>query len=128
MRMKALVCATIIGVASLATAAAASAEVVSLVCRVQVIAPNGHHDIGRRLDIDLAHRTVRISDNLGRGWMFKNEYPYVSANRDRFLLEQGGGKQSYVDRVSGMYFFHNQADGVTMHGPCKRTEPARPRF
>ena len=85
-------------------------------------------DRPRRLDIDLGRKTVRISDNLGRGWVFKNEYPFVSADRRRILLESGGGKESYVDRVSGLYAFHNQADGVTMRGPCQRAAPERPRF
>ncbi len=128
MRIKGMIRALVLGAVTLAIASAASAETLSLVCRLEVTAPNGHRTLGRRLDIDLARRTVRISDNLGHGWMFKNEYPYVSANRDRVILEQGGGKQSYVDRVVGMYFFRNQADGVTMRGPCQRAAPQRARF
>jgi hypothetical protein len=128
MRSKALILAFVLGAATLASAGAACAEVLSLVCRAQVTAPNGHRVIGRRLDIDLGRKTVRISDNLGRGWVFKNEYPFVSADRQRIELEAGGGKQSYVDRVSGTYFFRNQADGVTMRGPCQRAAPERPRF
>jgi hypothetical protein len=128
MRTKALLRALVVGAALLATAGTASAEVLSLVCRLQVTAPNGRRTIGRRLDIDLGRRTVRISDNLGRGWVFKNQYPFVSADRARIQLEASAGKQSYVDRVSGQYVFRNQADGVNMRGPCQRAAPERPRF
>ncbi|HLZ85010.1 MAG TPA: hypothetical protein VKQ54_15710 [Caulobacteraceae bacterium] len=128
MRTRSLIGALVLGAAALATAGAASAEALSLVCRLQVTARGGHRSIGRRLDIDLGRKTVRISDDLGRGWVFKNEYPFVSADRGRILLESGGGKESDVDRVSGTYFFRNQADGVTMRGPCQKAAPARPRF
>lgn len=128
MRTRALIRALILGAATLATAGTASAEVLSLVCRVQETKGTAHRVIGRRLDIDLGRKTVRISDNVGRGWVFKNQYPFLSADRQRIRLESGGGKDSYVDRVSGTYVFHNQADGVTMRGPCHRAPPERPRF
>jgi hypothetical protein len=128
MRTKVLLRGLVFAAAMLATAEAASAEVLSLVCRLQVTAPNGRRTIGRRLDIDLGRKTVRISDNLGHGWVFKNEYPFLSANRQRIQLEGGAGKESFVDRLSGMYFFHNQADGVTMRGPCQKAAPERARF
>ena len=128
MRAKALIRVLVLGAATLALSPTASAEVLSLVCRLQVTAPNGHRHILRRLDIDLGRRTVRVSDNLGSGWVFKNQYAFLSADRARIRLESGGGKESYVDRVSGQYFFRNQADGVTMRGPCQRAAPERPRF
>jgi hypothetical protein len=128
MRTKVLLRAVVFAAATLAMAETASAEVLSLVCRLQATAPNGRRTVGRRLDIDLARKTVRISDNLGHGWVFKNEYPFLSANSQRIQLEAGGGKESFVDRLSGMYFFHNQADGVTMRGPCQKAAPERPRF
>jgi hypothetical protein len=128
MRTKALIRALVLGVAALASAGAASAEVLSLVCRVQETKGSAHRVIGRRLDIDLGRKTVRISDNVGRGWVFKNEYPFVSADRTRIRLEASGGKESYVDRVPAMYFFHNQADGVTLRGPCRPVPPERPSF
>jgi hypothetical protein len=114
--------------AILAMAGSASAEVLSLICRVQETKGAAHRVIGRRLDIDLGRRTVRISDNYGRGWISKNEYPIVSADRTRIQLEAGPVKESYVDRVSGQYHFRNQADGVSMRGPCERAVLARPRF
>ena len=128
MRPKALIRALVVGLAVLVSAEAASAEVLSLVCRLQVTAPNGRRHLLRRLDIDLGRKTVRISDNLGRGWMVKNQYPFLSADRTRVVLEAGGGKESSVDRVSGLYVFRNQADGVSMRGPCDRAAPERPRF
>ena len=128
MRTKTLVRALALGAVTLAIAGTASAEVLSLVCRVQETKGTARRVIGRRLDIDLGRKTVRISDNLGRGWIFKNQYPFLSANRQRIQLEAGGGKESYVDRVAGLYVFRNQADGVTMRGPCQRAAPERPRF
>jgi hypothetical protein len=128
MRPKTLICALIFGAVTLATAGTASAEVLGLVCRLEVTAPSGHRHMLRRLDIDLGPKTVRISDNLGHGWVFKNQYQFLSADRQRIRLESGGGKESFVDRGTGMYFFHNQADGVTMRGPCQKAAPERPRF
>jgi hypothetical protein len=128
MRTNALMCALVLGAAALAAAETASAEVLSLVCRVTETKGSAHRVIGRRLDIDLGRKTVRISDNYGRGWEFKNAYPIVSADRQRIQLETGPVKESYVDRVSGQYFFRNQADRVTMRGPCNRGAPERPRF
>lgn len=128
MRTTALTCALILGTATLAAAETASAQMLSLVCRVQESKGTAHRVIGRRLDLDLGRKTVRISDNYGRGWTFKNQYRFLSADRQRIQLEAGGGKESYVDRVAGQYFFRNQADGVTMRGPCHPAPPERPRF
>ena len=116
-------------IAALWTARAASAEILSLTCHVQWTKTGGAHRAGRRrLDIDLGAKTVRVSDDLGRGMVVKGKAPVVSVDKDRIRLQSGGGKESYVDRLSGQYFFHNEKDGVTIRGPCEKAGAERPRF
>ncbi len=103
--------------------ALARAQSLDLVCQVHEIRGGAHRDIKRRLDIDLETKIVRISDDVGRGWLFKNEYPVVSIDRRRILLEASNGKDSFVDRADGVYSFRNQRDGVTMRGTCERAAP-----
>jgi hypothetical protein len=127
MRPRAL--ALIAALAALLTAQAAVAETLNLICRVQWTRAGGAHRGGlRRLDIDLGAKTVRVSDDVGRGMTLKGEHPIVSADKDRIRLETGGGKESYVDRISGQYVFHNDKDGVTVRGPCQKVGAERPRF
>jgi len=95
-----------------------------LVCRLRETRGSAHRELRRRLEIDLQARTVRVSDDVGRGWQFKRQYPFVSADADRIVLESGDGKSSAVDRHSGLYSFHNKRDGVTMGGPCEKAPPA----
>ncbi len=109
-------------------AGGALAETLHLACRVHETRGGAHRDIRRRLDIDFSTRTVRYSDDAGRGWVFKREGPYISADADRIRLDAGDGKESYVDRRTGEYVFHNQRDGLTIRGPCQKTEPEQPRF
>src|SRR5438874_4517534 len=102
-----------------AAAGPAAAETLNLLCRVHETRADGaHRDIRRRLEIDLQAKKVRFYDDVGHGWRFKNEYAYLSADADRIRLESGGGKESYVDRRTGTYFFHNQKVGLTIRGPC----------
>jgi hypothetical protein len=128
MRTTRLIRALALGAATLATAGAASAETLSVVCRVMESKGTAHRQLARRIDIDLGARTARFADNAGQGWKSKGEHSIVSANRDRIVLDAGGGKDSYLDRVSGQYFLHNQTDGVVMRGSCHRAPPERPRF
>ena len=128
MRMTTMLGSLTAGLAFLASAEVATGETLNLVCRLQESKPGAHRMIGRRLDIDLGRKTVRVSDNVGHGWVFKREYPFLSADRDRIRLESGGGKDSSVDRRTGEYFFHNQADSVTMRGPCQKSTEEKPRF
>jgi hypothetical protein len=122
--------ASLIGAAVLSLAAAhAVADTLNLVCRVHESRPGGaHREIQRRLDIDLARKSVRFYDNVGKGWVFKREGPFVSADAERIRLDASDGKESYVDRRTGQYFFHNQGDGVTMRGPCQKAMAEKPRF
>jgi hypothetical protein len=97
-----------------------------LVCRLHETRGQAHRELRRRLEIDLQARTVRVSDDVGRGWQVKNQYPFVSADAGRIVLESAGGKTSAVDRHTGLYSFHNQSDGVTMRGPCEKAPPPGP--
>jgi hypothetical protein len=115
--------------ASLAMGSAAMADTLSLVCRVHETRPNGQsHEFRRRLDIDFGAKTVRYSDDIGRGWFFKRQGPFVSADAGRIVLDAGEGKESSVDRRTGEYAFHSQRDGVTIRGACEKAAAEKPRF
>jgi hypothetical protein len=124
----ALIGALALGAAILAVRGAASAETLSVVCRVMESKGPAHRQLARRIDIDLQAKTAHFADNPGHGWQSKGEHPIVSVGRERIVLDAGGGKDSYLDRVSGQYFLHNQNDGVIMRGSCHRAPPERPRF
>jgi hypothetical protein len=107
----------------------ALAEHLDLLCHVRETKPGGaHRELKRRLDIDLTAKTVRYYDDVGRGWTFKREGPIVSADAQRIRLDDGAGKEAYVDRQTGQYAFHNQRDGLTIRGPCEKTLEPRPKF
>jgi len=127
MRTTAPIRALVLAAATL-TAGTVSAETLSVVCRVMESKGTAHRELTRRIDIDLQTKMARFTDNAGRGWQSKGEHPIVSANASRIVLDAGGGKDSYVDRVSGQYFLHNQTDGVVMRGSCHKAPPERPRF
>ncbi len=105
---------------------AAAPARLDLVCRLHETRGAAHRELRRRLELDLQAKTVRVSDDTGRGWQFKRQYPFVSADADQIVLESGDGKASAVDRHTGLYSFHNQRDGVTMRGPCEKAAPAGP--
>lgn len=127
--MRRLTNALICLLAVLAAASAARAETLNLMCRVHWSKAGGAHREGRRrLDIDLGAKAVRVSDDLGRGMTLKGEQPIASVDKNRIRIETGGGKDSYVDRVSGAYYFHNDKNGVTIRGPCEKVGAGRPRF
>jgi hypothetical protein len=129
MRLTTTLAGLAVGLAALLAAGETLAETLHLECRVREASDSGaRHELLRRLDIDLDSHKVRFYDNIGHGWAFKNEYPFPSYDRARITLEANAMKESYVDRVTGEYFFRNRADGVTMHGPCVKTAAERPRF
>ena len=128
MRMTTLAAALAALLATSLTAGGALAESLSLVCHVNEVRGGAHHDFKRRLDMDLTAKTVRISDDIGHGWVFKREGPLVSADANLIRIESGGGKDSSVDRHTGAYAFHNQKDGATVRGPCEKTEAEKSRF
>jgi hypothetical protein len=104
-------------------------KTLSLICRVRESLPNGRHrELRRRLDLDLQAKSVAFRDDTGKGWRVRQGYHFVSANADRIVLEAGGGKESYVDRRSGQYYFHNSANGLTIRGPCAKAAAAGTAF
>ena len=122
MRLTVILSALTIGLCVALATGPAVGETLNLVCRVHETRAGGaHRDIRRRLDIDLSAKTVRFYDDLGQGWRFKREYPFLSADAARIRLESAEGKDSYVDRQTGHYYFHNQKDGLTIRGPCQKT-------
>ncbi len=121
MRLNVVLSALAIGIGAALATVPAAGETLNLVCRVHETRGGAHRDIRRRLDIDLSAKTVRFYDDLGQGWRFKREYPFISADASRIRLESGDGRDSYVDRRTGEYYFHNQKDGLTIRGPCGRT-------
>ena len=113
---------------SLALAGTASAETLSVVCRVNESRGEVHRQVVRRIDIDLTGKFARFADDTGKGWQSRGGHPIVSVDRNRIVIDAGGGKDSYIDRVSGQYFLHNSNDHVVMRGSCQKAEPSRPRF
>ena len=129
MRHRLLAPTLALALAALLGAQAAAADTLHLICRVQFSKAGGARRGGlRRLDIDLAAKTVRVSDDLGRGMTVLGEHFIVSADRDRIRLDDGDGKESFLDRLSGQYLFHNARDGVTIRGPCEKVGAERPKF
>lgn len=111
-------------------AGGARAEMLNLVCRVHETRGSAHRDLERRVDIDLAMKTVRYEDNVGKGWMFKREGALLGVNDERIALDNSDGKTAFVDRRTGAYFFHNSMNGITLKGPCQKAAaegPAAPR-
>ena len=109
--------------------AATAPETLDLVCKVHETRAGGaHRDIRRRLELDLQARTVRFSDDTGQGWRFKRQYTFLSADADRIRLESSEGKESYVDRRTGLYYFHNTKGDLTIRGPCRKTAAEAARF
>ena len=100
-----------------------SSTVLTLDCRVRSTKP-GYHQMGvRRLAIDLVAKTVRVSDNTGRGFQVRGTRPLVSADGGKYVLENGGGKTAFVDRHSGRYYFHNDAEKLVIEGRCMPAAP-----
>jgi hypothetical protein len=129
MGWKASLAAPAIGLAALCAAGGTLSETLHLECRVRETKDTGaRRELLRRLEIDLDRKTVKFYDNVGHGWEFKNEYVFPAANREHITLEASPEKESWVDRATGEYFFHNRRDGVTMRGPCERAQSPRPRF
>ncbi len=99
----------------------ALAAPLTLVCKVQS-SNSGYQRRGlRRLEIDLAAKTVRVSDNTGKGFQVRGVRPLVGAEAGRYVLEAGGGKESYVDRKSGRYYFRNEAEKLVIQGRCEKS-------
>ena len=99
---------------------AVQAEVIKAECQVRRTQPNPSPPGLRRLLIDTNAKTVRVWDNTGRGWKLQGVHPIVGVQGDRIMLDAGGGKTSSIDRRTGVYAFHKDADKVTLQGRCRR--------
>ena len=129
MRLTVVLSALAIGLGAASATSPAAGEALNLVCKVHETRAGGaHRDIRRRLDIDLSTKTVRFYDDVSQGWRFKREYTFLSADAARIRLESADGKDSYVDRRTGQYYFHNQKGDLTIRGPCRKTSAQPPTF
>ena len=109
-----------LGLALTVAAGPVSSGVLTLDCKVQSSKPGYSRKGIRRLEIDLAAKSVKVSDNTGKGFQVRGTRPLVSADAGRYVLENGGGKTAFVDRRSGRYFFRNDAEKLTIQGRCAR--------
>ncbi len=98
----------------------AASAVLTLDCRVKSTKPGYSRKGIRRLEIDLAAKTVKVSDNTGKGFEVRGTRPLVSADANRFVLEDGGGKSSSVDRHTGAYVFRNATEKLVIQGRCAK--------
>ena len=122
MRLMKVTGAIVISMAALLAASSSLADALNLECRVQWTKPGGHHrDAKRRLEVNLAAKTVKTWDDVGHGYQFKSEHPFVSADSGRIVLETSGGKTSWLDRRTGEYYFKNDREGLVIRGPCVKT-------
>ena len=95
--------------------------VLTLDCRVQSTKPGYSRRGVRRLEIDLAAKTVRVSDNTGKGFEVRGVRPIVSADANRIVLDNADGKSSAVDRHTGAYMFRNTAEKLVIQGRCAKS-------
>jgi hypothetical protein len=110
--------------------AAGSVRAADLVfeCHVQANQPDhGLTSWRRRIIIDPPTRTTRIQDDFGHGFVERSVYPFVSMNLRRVVLEEHGGKQSYIDRVSGEYVLRNAPRRFMLRGHCSASALPTPR-
>jgi hypothetical protein len=97
-----------------------AAAVLTLDCRVESRKPGYSRRGIRRLEIDLTAKTVRVSDNTGKGFQFRGVRPLVSVDANRIVLENAGGKTSAIDRHTGRYMFRNAAERLVIQGRCAK--------
>jgi hypothetical protein len=110
-----------IAVAAALAAGPVASAVLTLDCRVQSTKPGYSQRGVRRLEIDLAAKTVRVSDNTGKGFQVRGVRPLVSADANRIVLENAGGKTSAIDRHTGAYVFRNAAEKLVIQGRCAKS-------
>lgn len=106
---------------ALAVAGAGAARAADMVldCQVQASRPDhGMTHWKRRINVDPATRTVRILDDFGHGFVQRAEFPFVSMNLQRIVLEEHEGKLSFVDRTTGEYVLRNQRAHFMLRGRC----------
>jgi hypothetical protein len=93
-------------------------------CQVQANQPDhGLTRWRRRIIIDQPTRTVRILDDFGHGFLQRAQYPLVSINPSRIVLENHQGKTSFIDRLTGDYVLRNEARRFMLRGHCVAARP-----
>ena len=116
---KAAAAATGLALALAAAGAAQAQAQMTLDCQVQASRPDhGVQRWKRRIIISPSTRTVRILDDFGAGYTPRNTFAFMSMTPQRIVLEQGGGKVSYVDRLTGEYVLRNPRARFTLRGRC----------
>ena len=107
---------------TLAVAGAAQAQAqMTLECQVRASRPDhGVTRWKRRIIINPSTRTVRILDDFGAGSGYtpRSTFAFMSMTPQRIMLEQGGGKVSYIDRTTGEYVLRNERARFTLRGRC----------
>jgi len=108
----------------IASAGAVRAAPMVLDCQVQANQPDhGLTRWRRRIIIDPPTRSVRILDDFGHGYLQRAEYPLVSMNPSRIVLEEHAGKTSFIDRMTGDYVLRNEARRFLLRGHCVAARP-----
>jgi hypothetical protein len=98
---------------------AASAKAIVLDCHVHSQKPGYRRDGVRRLQLDLAAKSVTVLDNTGKGFVLRGTRPIVGADAHRIVLENSGGKSAVLDRKTGHYLFRNDAEKLVIEGHCQ---------
>ncbi len=95
-------------------------------CKVEANQPDhGLRQWRRRILIEAPPaRQVRILDDFGSGFTSRANFAFVSADARRIVLENGGGKLSYIDRESGEYVLRNPARRFMIRGRCRPSPEA----
>ncbi len=109
--------------ALLSVAAAGPGRAAALVLDCRVEANHADHGLTRwrrRIILDPPTRTTRISDDFGHGFVERDTYAFVSMNPRRIVLEEHGGKISYIDRMNGEYVLNNPERHFMLRGRCER--------
>ncbi len=120
--MSALILAAVLG------AGAARAADLVIDCRVQANQPDhGLTQWRRRIILDPPTRTTRILDDFGHGFIERSVFPFLSMNLQRIVLEDHGGKLSYIDRLSDEYVLRNAPHHFLLRGRCTSSTVPRPR-
>ncbi len=120
--MSALVLAVVAG-----TGCARAADMV-FDCKVQANQPDhGRTEWRRRIIIDAPTRTTRILDDFGHGFEQRSVFAFVSMNMQRVVLEDHGGKLSYIDRLSDEYVLRNAPHRFLLRGRCSTSTLPGPR-
>lgn len=116
--LKAAMAAALALAVGAAGAAQAQAQM-TLDCQVQASRPDhGLTRWKRRIIISPSTHAVRILDDFGAGYTPRSAFAFISMTPQRIALEQGGGKVSYIDRLTGEYVLRNPRARFALRGRC----------